>query len=405
MDELRSRERYLSLVNMTIRDALNPTDLADRYYYLTTHLVNLFVADHAHIVHWDATRNRASIIASTSRFEQLLPEVVFDLSESKLIALAFRTGHVLVVDNVPNSEYASDPSLIVDPSPQIQSVLCIPLKAGENKLGVVIIVYDTQHHFTPKEIERAELTGNQISLVFYTIQQELKIQKQLKEGECTRQHRARSWVKPNGWELKRCSNLSLTLPRKLIPGAEHAVLHLLDTEKQILEPRAVAGFSHPQQIKLNMRPGEGIAGRAMATGKVILVADTRNDPRFLNQATDIKFRSLVVAPIHGNEKALGTISVQSELPSAFSVDESNLLGDLGTQAAIAIENANLLEATQQDLKEINALYHGSRGLVASLDPDQLMKDVADLLQKNFGYYHVQIYLVDPENGDLPSPQG
>jgi len=315
-----------------------------------------------------------------------------------------RTGHVLVIDDVLNSDYAADPSLVTNPSLPIRSVLCIPLKAGENKLGAVIIAYDALHHFTPKEIEHAELTGNQVALVFYTIQQELKIQKQLQQANALA-NIERVLGKTERVGIETVLQLIVDSAKKLIPGAEHAVLHLLNAEKQILEPRAVAGFSSPPQIKLNMRFGEGIAGRAMAAGKVIVVDDTREDPRFLNQANDSKFRSLIVAPIHGNEKALGTISVQSESPSAFSADESNLLGELGTQAAIAIENANLLEATQQDLKEINALYHVSRGLVASLDPDQLMKDVADLLQKNFGYYHVQIYVIDPESGDLVARKG
>jgi signal transduction histidine kinase len=35
-----------------------------------------------------------------------------------------------------------------------------------------------------------------------------------------------------------------------------------------------------------------------------------------------------------------------------------------------------------------------------LDADQLIKDVVILLHENFGYYHVQIYVVDPLNGDL-----
>ena len=112
-----------------------------------------------------------------------------------------------------------------------------------------------------------------------------------------------------------------------------------------------------------------------------------------------------MAPIQSNEQAFGSISVYSEHPNTFTSDADNLLGALGTQAAIAIENANLLETTRQDLKEINALYHISRGLAASLDPDQLMKDMVNLLKQDFGYYHVQIFIVDPESGDFLAHRG
>ncbi|MFN8413835.1 MAG: ATP-binding protein, partial [Anaerolineales bacterium] len=75
------------------------------------------------------------------------------------------------------------------------------------------------------------------------------------------------------------------------------------------------------------------------------------------------------------------------------------------QAAIAIENAHLLESTQRALKEMNSLNKISRGLVFSSTADELVKDVADLLQKNFDYYHVQIFEISPINGQLNFREG
>jgi signal transduction histidine kinase len=154
-----------------------------------------------------------------------------------------------------------------------------------------------------------------------------------------------------------------------------------------------------------MRLGEGIAGQALATGKTIIVSDVEKDARFLNQGKHVNFRSLMVAPIQSGEKQLGTISVQSGQSNVFTQNDNRLISTLGTEAAIAIENARLFEATQQGLKEVNALYQVTRNLVGSLDTDQLMKDVVNLLQQNFGYYHAQIYVIDPHSGDLIMCQG
>ncbi len=49
---------------------------------------------------------------------------------------------------------------------------------------------------------------------------------------------------------------------------------------------------------------------------------------------------------------------------------------------------------------MDALYRTSQGLPVSLDADELIQDVVKLLQQNFGYYHVQIYLIEPETGNL-----
>ena len=80
--------------------------------------------------------------------------------------------------------------------------------------------------------------------------------------------------------------------------------------------------------------------------------------------------------------------------------DAELLNALGIQAAIAIENSNLFENTQQRLKEVGALYRTSRGLAASLDTDELIEEVVKLLHHNFGYYHVQIYLIEPDSRNL-----
>lgn len=189
--------------------------------------------------------------------------------------------------------------------------------------------------------------------------------------------------------------------RELIPHTDKSVIHLFDWEEEVLIPRAVSGYqeqSEPGRIKMGM--GEGVAGKVIAEQKVVRIADVWTDPRFRQQNVMPDYHSLMVAPVQSGQKCIGTISVQSNQIAAFSADEEALLSSLGAQAAIAIENARLLETTQQGYKEVSALYHITRGLVSSLETDQLMKEVVDLLQQNFGYYHVGILAVEPETEDL-----
>jgi signal transduction histidine kinase len=404
VEELRSRDRYVTLINMTIGDILNPKNIDDRYPYLVTHLVNLFVADYAYLVRWDATREQAILIASTLPSEKPASDILLEPVESELASSVLRTRRVLVIEDVPNSRHIITPSLFKNSSLSPQSALCIPLIVGDQKLGAAIIVYDTPHHFNAEELTYAEFAADQFALALWTIQQEFEIQKQLKVANTlVNIERALSETERVG--IRTVLQFIVDSACELIPGAENAVLHLLDGDQQILVPRAVSGEEGKSKTRLDMRLGEGAAGQAIATGAVIGVSDTLNDPRFINRAAVGKYRSLVVAPIQSNEQAFGSISVYSERPNTFTSDAGNLLRTLGTQAAIAIENANLLETTRQDLREIDALYHISRGLATSLDPDQLMKEVVNLLKQDFGYYHAQIYVMDPESRDFLIQRG
>jgi GAF domain-containing protein len=65
----------------------------------------------------------------------------------------------------------------------------------------------------------------------------------------------------------------------------------------------------------------------------------------------------------------------------------------------------LFETTLHSLEELGALYRINQRLTASLDPDILMKEVVELLQESFQYYHVQIYVIDPERLSAVLRQG
>jgi len=195
--------------------------------------------------------------------------------------------------------------------------------------------------------------------------------------------------------------------RQLIPQSEKSVIHLADQDNQFLVPSATSGFSEKERIipNLKMQIGNGVAGQVLRDGMTINIADINIDPRFIQMEVKPSYRSLLVAPIQTASTRLGTISVESAQPQAFSEHEAELLKALGNQAAVAIENTRLFESTQQRLKEVNALYKISQGLAISLDADQLIQDVLTMLQQNFGYYYVQIYLLDPGNGELVFKRG
>ncbi|MBI5965026.1 MAG: GAF domain-containing protein [Chloroflexi bacterium] len=400
--QLRTRERYLTLLKITTSDILNNKRPGDKYYSLLTHLVNLFIADYGYLVRWDVIQEKAILITSTIWPEQDSSDAAMESIVSAITESALQDGRILVINDVPGSQYAASLALPREFSFPVKSALCIPYITQGHKLGATVLAYNTPRQFTSEELYEAQQATDQIALVLWTVQQEVEIQKRLKETNAlARIGRALSETERTGPNT--VLQLIVESARELIPHTEQAVIHLLDNEEDALISQAALGFSDDDEQSRNqfkMQLGEGIAGQVIKEGVTINVADIKNDPRFVSMGNEPGYRSLLVAPIQIKGKQIGTISVQSKDTNAFSEGEADLLKALGTEAAVAIENAHLLESTQQALNETNALYHINQGLVASLDPQELLQDVVELLKKNFGYYHVQIYVVEPETGDF-----
>ena len=394
---LSARERYLALINDMTRTILLSSDFNDTMRTLAADMTKIFKADDCYITRWNEKTQSSMPVATTALLE-LMRSVGAIEQELNFTASILQTGDVLAVEDVFNSPYTS---IEISKKYPVHSILCIPLIAGSHKLGTAIVTFNVPRHFTSEEIEQARQTGDQVALALWEFEQDSEIQHSLKENSTlARIGRALSETESVGTD--EVLQLIVDSALALIENAEESVIHLVNNEEQTLVPRAISGFESDMKIfeRPRMRLGEGIAGLVIHSGETINVGDISASPLFLMQDVRPRFKSLLVAPVQSGSKQIGTISVQSNKLNAFSVRDTELLNALGVQAAIAIENSNLFESTQQRLKEVNALYRTSQGLASTLNTDQLIGDVVNLLQQNFGYYHVQIYLQDPATGDL-----
>jgi len=401
--QLRERERFLSLLNDMTQTIIASRNFDALMHTLANDLTILLNADSCYITRWDPIKEQVFPVATNAKAEHPFLTMVYPKGIKNLTSSALDAGHVLVVQDMANTELSTPYTL---QNFTEKSFISIPLIYGEHKLGAAVVGCNKTNQFTPERLEHAEQAANQIALAVWNVQQDLELKKRLHEVE-TLANISRALSETERIGLQTVLQLIVTSAKELIHGAEQAVIHLLDKEEQLLEAQAVSGYEDATTNWkfIKIRPNEGVAGQVLVTGQTVNIADVEKDPRFVTYAEPPKYRSLIVAPVQSGEQRLGTISVQSASVSAFTEAESRLLSALGTQAAIAIENAHLLESIQQALKESNALYRINQGLVASLDPQELLKDVVNLLQKNFGYYHVQIYVLEPETGDFVMREG
>jgi len=156
------------------------------------------------------------------------------------------------------------------------------------------------------------------------------------------------------------------------------------------QPQAPATFVVPE--------GHGIIGWLRTTRAPLLVRDFMAEldtlPARPTYISDHPPRSAIFLPLAVADAAIGAISIQSPQPFAFDESHLRLLAVLANQSAAALYNARLYARGQERLNALLTISEVGRRLTSILDLNQLLAQVVELISLRFGYYHVQIFLVE-----------
>lgn len=129
---------------------------------------------------------------------------------------------------------------------------------------------------------------------------------------------------------------------------EAASVFLLTPDRRELVCHACAGPVDLQGTRIDA--ARGIAGRAIATGQVQLIRDTRESSSFfsgIDEATGFKTRSILCCPLQVHNQTLGAIEIINKIPTLdnteglFDEVDAQLVSILAASAALAIRNATL----------------------------------------------------------------
>ena len=126
----------------------------------------------------------------------------------------------------------------------------------------------------------------------------------------------------------------------LIP-ADHASIRVVDAsgDELLACARSGRGVEHHS---VPLRKGEGIAGWVLAHARPALVADARQDPRFLHaHEQGFAIGSIVAAPLLQARRAIGVLSASSSVPGAFDASHERLARLLASCSVPALERARL----------------------------------------------------------------
>jgi len=103
-----------------------------------------------------------------------------------------------------------------------------------------------------------------------------------------------------------------------------------------------------------VKKGQGLSGWAVQHNQVVRTGDLKNDPHYVETFPGL--RSGLYVPIKIAEQVIGVISIESEQANAFSESDERLTITLASQAAIAINNAQLFDDLQSSNASLTSAY-------------------------------------------------
>ncbi|MFN3307870.1 MAG: GAF domain-containing protein [Anaerolineales bacterium] len=127
----------------------------------------------------------------------------------------------------------------------------------------------------------------------------------------------------------------------------------------------------------------GLTIQVARSGQLTVINDMENHPLFQDWKG-----AIVGIPLKISERVVGVMNVSFPAPRQFTSMELSLLGFLGDQAAIAIENASLYQRVESEKRNLSVIYAIGHQLTASLEPDEILQRAIQLatlsLEGHFG---------------------
>jgi GAF domain-containing protein/ligand-binding sensor domain-containing protein len=154
-----------------------------------------------------------------------------------------------------------------------------------------------------------------------------------------------------------------------------------------------------EQPDFQFRPGrlkvgqEGITGWVAAEGKPHLAPDVTLEPHYVWMEGS-RTRSELALPLIVKDRVIGVLDVQSNRLDAFDESDLVVLQSLADQAAVAIENARLFDAEQRRAEQFRVISEVGSHVASILTVEDLLGQMARLIQQAFDYYLVEIGLVE-----------
>jgi PAS domain S-box-containing protein len=283
-------------------------------------------------------------------------------------------------------------------SKRVQSVVAIPMRIGEEIIGMISAQSYEPHAYSDEEQALLEMltthAGTAIENVrlFQEQSQRSKIIGAL--ADIANEIATTRDVIP---ALDKIAQRALDLL-----NANHVAIYLLQDDNITLKTVTAHGIYRKELLSHTRKAGEGITGNIFLNGKPEIINDTKTDPRrVVIPGTPEEFETLMSSPLILRGKTIGVINAwRLKENGLFNESELNFLVSIAHQASICIESGRLFQETSRQAQEAAAIAEVGRDISATLQLDLVLERIASYAMNLLDAETSAVYLVDTSTSTL-----
>jgi GAF domain-containing protein len=383
-------DQLLSLQALT-EAALAHLELDSLLASVLTRTLDLLAVDTCAVLLLDRASNevvaRAAVgLADTSEDNERFP--IGQVFAGRVAA----TDGPLVVDDVEASD-------VVDAGLRargIRSLLGVPLRMGDETVGVLQVGSRALRSFTVAEGELLQLAADRAAVAIEharLFEAEQAARRRIEDVQAVTDA-ALAYLEVD--EL-----LRVLLPRiRDILGADTCAVLLRDPETDELLARAAVGIEEEVEQGVRIPIGKGFAGRIAAERRPVVLDDV-DHAHVLNPILREKgIKSMAGVPLIVAGEAIGVLHVGTLTYRTFTSSDVELLQLAADRAAIAIEHARLFEAERRTRARIENVQAVTDAALAHLDLDELLAVLLPRIRDILSADTCAVLLLDDQAGEL-----
>ena len=171
---------------------------------------------------------------------------------------------------------------------------------------------------------------------------------------------------------------------RLVDGEASSIL-LVDTNRKYLRFEVALGPKGLDAKKLVVKLDEGIAGWVVKNNRSLIVNDTAHDPRYsplVQQSTGYKTQNMIAVPMRVKDECIGVIEILNKgSEREFCLADLEVLEILANQAAIAYQNASVLQRSRDEIVVLQDQIATDRGYHTMIARSPVILEKLDIVER------------------------